>query len=434
MLQMPVSRPAGEPSRGAPGEGSPQPRAELLLALYRRVMRSLTRPAEVTRLQQSIVEESLALLRADGAALYLPEPDAPDIVRVRLGAGLLGALEGEVFPAEASFAGRVLATGEPQHTTNLATDRRSHGPREGGAGQGPALAAPLLAEGECLGSLLVVRAAGGSPFTPVELDLLLAAADVFAAALRNAAAFAQARGGREAVRAWRRTAELEGWAAAFETADAADGRVVFRWNLDSGAFQWSRTLPTVLGHEPGEFGTALSAWTERVSDDDRARVREEFARAFRDGEPLLVRCRMLHPSGAVRQVVLRTLLPADTPTGRQVVGVLEDVTDRERLALHRDQRARAGAVSEIIRALRHEINNPLSVVIGQIQLMQKDAAARGDESLLQSLRAIHEESARIHELVRRLSALEQYPREPFVKPSGGVNIPGEHGPLGEPTR
>ena len=133
---------------------------------------------------------------------------------------------------------------------------------------------------------------------------------------------------------------------------------------------------------------------------------------------------MLHKSGVARRVVLRAALPVE-PGATRVVGVMEDVTERERLATTRDQRARAAAATEIIRALRHEINNPLAVVIGQLQLLQKDASVTENAMLQQSLDAIHQESVRMHELVRRLAALEQHPREPFVSESGGVNIPGE---------
>jgi PAS domain-containing protein len=397
---------------------------EELFETYRRVVKSMARPAERRRLIQLITEEAARLLRSTAAALYAVDRDDRSALRTVIGAGSHADREGELLPLEGSFVGSALLSREPQHTADLTSDPRAYPPREGAGEHGPALVVPLGHEEVVLAVLLVGRPRGAEDFSEFELDLLLAASDVFSAALTNATTFDRARNNRAELEAWRREVELQSWNSAYEAAAQTNGRVIFRWHLDSGTFHWAKTLEQVLGYRADEFGATLEQWVEHIVAEDRTALLQEFRRARQEGQALELRLRLQHRSGAVRQVVLRTLSPEDASSPIRI-GILEDVTDRERQATHRDQKARADAASEIIRALRHEINNPLAVVIGQIQLLQQDPAVTGNPTLEQSLQAIHEESVRMHDLVRRLAALEQYPRAPFVTRSGGVNIPGE---------
>jgi PAS domain-containing protein len=400
------------------------PAATDLLDVFRRITGAMRRPAELSRLLQTLVEESAELLRASGAALYILEPTREGVLRARLGIGILADREGEFIPVEGSFEGRALLADDTQNTADLAADRRTYRSRERALAAGPALAIPLPLEAVPSAVILVARERGAAPFTGLDLDVVAPAAEVFGVALENAFAFEQARGSLAEVEAWRRETVLRSWNEAYETAARVDGKVIFQFDAEAGEFRWGGTLPAVLGYRPDEFGASLEAWTLNLAEEDRERIRDEFLRALREGEALRVQCRALHRSGAHRQLIVRVALPL-APGETRLVGILEDITERERLASHRDQRARAGAAAEIIRALRHEINNPLAVVIGQLQLLEKDPSVTASPGLRQSLHAIHEESVRMHELVRRLAALEQYPREPFITRNGGVNLPGE---------
>ena len=73
---------------------------------------------------------------------------------------------------------------------------------------------------------------------------------------------------------------------------------------------------------------------------------------------------------------------------------------------------------QLLRALRHEINNPLAAVLGHAQLLEGDPAVRELPHVLQSVRAIREEGMRMDVLTRRLAVLEQ---------SGDPRLLDEHG-------
>lgn len=417
-------RPAKPPQPADARPAAHAPAATDLLDVFRRITGAMRKPAELTRLFQTLVEQAADLFRASGAALYTMEPGEDGILRTRFGIGLFADREGELLPIEGSFAGRTLLAGEPQNTADLTADRRTYRPKERGLLVGPALAIPLLTEGERSAVIVVAREPGSAPFSAMELEVVDPASEVFGVALENAFSFEQARGSLAELHAWRRETSLSSWNEAYETVCRVDGKVIFQFDVETGEFRWGGTLPEVLGFRPEEFGSSLGTWTLNLVDEDRERIRAEFLRALKEGETLRVQCRALHRSGAQRQLVIRISLPLSAGENR-LIGVVEDITERERLATHRDQKARAGAAAEIVRALRHEINNPLAVVIGQLQLLEKDPAVTGNRELQESLHAIREESVRMHELVRRLAALEQYPREPFVTRAGGVNIPGE---------
>lgn len=413
------------PGPGASGASPLPPHAAAeLLALYQRVTRALMRPAEAARITLTVVEEATCLVGATGAVLYVPDLEDDGVLRALAGAGSLSGWEGELLPTDGSFVGRAIQTGEGQHSPDLAVDARAYPLREAGREVGPALALPLRGASENVAVLLIAREPGGAAFSSDDTVVVGATAELFAVALENTTLFQRARGDRTELRARRRETETARWFSVYEAAARMDGRAVFLWNIRTEAFDWGDTLTSLLGYPPAEFGSTMQQWLPHVKEDDRAEVADAFSRAAREGVALLVHCRMIHNSGATRQIVLRATLPPAVGVD-QVIGILEDVTERERLATSRDKQSRADAATEIIRALRHEINNPLAVVIGQLQLLQKEDAVAENPLLQESLEAIQQESVRMHELVRRLAALEQYPREPFVTPTGGVNIPGE---------
>ena len=102
-----------------------------------------------------------------------------------------------------------------------------------------------------------------------------------------------------------------------------------------------------------------------------------------------------------------------------------------RAALERWRAAR-GAGSEagrqLLRALRHELNNPLAAVLGHVQLLEADAAVRGLPHVAQSVRAIREEGERIESLTRRLAALEASGDARLLDDEGFLRLPPDPGP------
>jgi hypothetical protein len=420
-----ATRNSGSPGNGAPaGDGAGvgaggSPAGAVLADMYRRLIQAMARPAEQARLLQAVTEEAAALARAS-AALLLPEPDDRSLLRVQIGTGLLAEREGELIPVDESFAGGALREGEPRVTPDLAADRRAFRLRERDAYSGPACAVPLSHGTQRFGVLLLTREPFAAAFTSDELELFSHAAAAFAGAFAASARFQHARAGREAIDQWRHARRLEEWQQVRDTADRASRRVVLRWEPREDRWIWGETLSHVFGHQADGFGATAEEWTRHLPEHEREQVRAELDRARGEALDLALRLSLRHQGGAVRRAELRIFAPTEHDFR---AGALTDVTDDGRDSRGGEQNARAEAVAEIVRGLRHEINNPLSVVLGQLQLLEHDPTVLADPNLRDALRAMARESARIDELVRRLADLERQPREPFTTRSGGINFP-----------
>jgi DNA-binding response OmpR family regulator len=79
-------------------------------------------------------------------------------------------------------------------------------------------------------------------------------------------------------------------------------------------------------------------------------------------------------------------------------------------------------IGEATLALQHEINNPLSALLGNAELMQMELAQRGEKSEL--LTIIHEQALRIAEVVRRLRQLKNPESVDYVGGSRMIDLWG----------
>ncbi len=104
------------------------------------------------------------------------------------------------------------------------------------------------------------------------------------------------------------------------------------------------------------------------------------------------------------------------------IGFAKDLRD----ILHKDQLATLG---EVAIGLSHEINNPLSVILNQAELLERDVvrlAEEGDTSVeMERLDAIRREISRITDIVHRLGEMverEDYQTVDYIGPARMVDL------------
>lgn len=104
------------------------------------------------------------------------------------------------------------------------------------------------------------------------------------------------------------------------------------------------------------------------------------------------------------EVAGRSLFVRDRPVGFQVSG--RDVTEQKNLRQLLVQAERLAAIGQLGIAMRHEINNPLTTVIGNAELLM-DRYGQGGEDLQRRLQMILDNSLRIAEILKRLKDMKQ---------------------------
>jgi putative nucleotidyltransferase with HDIG domain len=138
-----------------------------------------------------IVEQAIALGRADQASLMLLEADATHFKCIRAHGGATTA-QGARFPVAGSIQGMAIQRAEPFVTPDASADHLSSC---NGAMEviGPCVAVPLREGDETIGALLIARRHGTlpGPFVPREVGVLTALAEMASSAIHRAQLYDQ---------------------------------------------------------------------------------------------------------------------------------------------------------------------------------------------------------------------------------------------------
>ncbi|MCD6552423.1 MAG: GAF domain-containing protein [Anaerolineae bacterium] len=105
-----------------------------------------------------------------------------------------------------------------------------------------------------------------------------------------------------------------------------------------------------------------------------------------------------------------TCVPIKDEQGRVqgILNIRQDVTERRRLQAQLLQSGKLSAVGQLISGVAHELNNPLTSIMGYAELVQREASVDG--AIKADLRKIYEQAERSAHIVRKLLTFaRQYP-------------------------
>lgn len=206
---------------------------------------------------------------------------------------------------------------------------------------------------------------------------------------------------------------------------AEDVAEVGHWRLESGSghLYWSPQVYRIHGLDPATFVPTLANALDAYHPDDRQRVNDLVQRAIERQKPYAFDLRLVRADGAVRHVESRGRCGIDSATGatQAVVGVIQDITERDRLrerSAHRDRLVAAGTLAS---GVGHEINNPLAYVtanlefaLDELRTLAGRAPSDRMKEVLEVLVEAREGADRIAKIVRSLKAFarEDAPRAP----------------------
>lgn len=396
--------PAGTDAFSIPA-GAP---AERILAVLHRISECVARPAELARLLRTFADEIGALLDASATTVTV---ESGGLLALRVGSGFLAPFEGELLPSQESFCGAALRSSTVLESPELSREQHAY-PGEQELGAGPALAAALGAPSGATGVLLVLRPSGAPSFSDEDRDTLALVAGFAGSALAGAYAFAEARARRAPVDTWRRDRETTAWRHTYDAVAAGSGLAVLRVQLATGAIDWGGGVEALAGLPGHEWGATVEAWAQQVSAADRDRVVRALAAA---GGVSRLQISATVAGGRVKRLRLDTF--PDAAEAGVLAALLADAdeTPREPATV---------PVSALIRAVRHELNNPLAVVAGTVHLMEASGAADGQPELARSVQQIRDASDRLRDLSARIGLLERMPEAAFVTEGGGLGVAG----------
>ena len=154
-------------------------------------------------------------------------------------------------------------------------------------------------------------------------------------------------------------------------------------------------------------GQPVEEVVKTVDEDTRQWVESPVAKVLRDARAVgLANHTLLSSRSGVERIVDRSASPIRTPTG-EVLGVVMAIRDATARRTAEAELARSrwlAGIGETTIALEHEINNPLSALLGHAELLLMDRSLAAEHQ--EQLHIIQEQAARIAQVVRRLAKLK----------------------------
>ncbi|MDV2989092.1 MAG: PAS domain S-box protein [Dehalogenimonas sp.] len=182
------------------------------------------------------------------------------------------------------------------------------------------------------------------------------------------------------------------------------------WHIQTNQLEWSDEMFRIFGIEKDGFSGDLPDVIGRaIHPDDRSAVEASNLAVISDKKPVPLEYRIIRPDGNIRTVWAEAgeLILGDDGQPAILSGIVQDITDQKlaeaeqrQLQDKAEMSSRLAAVGEMAAGIAHEINNPLTGVIGFSELLLERPGIPDD--IKEELTIINVGSQRVKEIVRRM--------------------------------
>lgn len=217
---------------------------------------------------------------------------------------------------------------------------------------------------------------------------------------------------RDVTEYWRTFQQLQESEARWRFAIEGNGDALVDWPImHDGSYYVSPSLSLTLGYDPElDINLTSEDWLRRVEPEDRRILETAISAHIAGYEPVVhAEFRMREQSGDYRWMALRAKIIVSGQVQRLIGAVrdihaermrhLREIADRGRLF----RLERMAAAGEMLSALAHEVNQPLTAVSNYSALVIRQFAGGHEREMIErSLRVISEQALRAGEIVRRI--------------------------------
>lgn len=183
------------------------------------------------------------------------------------------------------------------------------------------------------------------------LNLALSVAGVCGLAVENARTYRRIRDTEEALRRSEYSLRM---------AQALAHLGHWEWDMQAGEMKWSDETYRILGYEPKALEPSHDAFIQVIHPDDRKKVADYIAEAARARDGFELEYRIILPDGKVRIVhglgetivgaddqpkMLGTIVDVTMNEPMEILGVIQDITDRKELETRLAQEAQTDALT-----------------------------------------------------------------------------------------
>jgi two-component system NtrC family sensor kinase len=188
---------------------------------------------------------------------------------------------------------------------------------------------------------------------------------------------------------------------------------LFDWNVKSDEAYFSPRLHELMGAASGSLGRSIAGLFNRFLAPDQETLKRHLESRYRSKRSrfeLEVRSRFAEND--LRWFLIRGLIVYVGDDPARLVGSLSDITDRKRafeeIVRQREvlyQNEKMTMLGTLLAGVAHELNNPLSVVIGQVAMLEQTAK---EEAVLKRVERIQKATERCARIVRTFLAMARH--------------------------
>ena len=196
----------------------------------------------------------------------------------------------------------------------------------------------------------------------------------------------------------------------------------WEFDVETGQQTWTKTVYDI--HELDiTCQPTVSQGVNFYTPASRPIIEQAVQRAIEQGEPFDVELEIITAKGNLRSV--HAIGKADLAR-RKISGFFQDITERKQAEDERknllEQLVRSeklAAVGELISGVAHEINNPLTGILGLSELLLRENKENLNEDTKKDLKSIYESSERIKKIVANLLRFARF--EAPVRKDASIN-------------
>ena len=189
------------------------------------------------------------------------------------------------------------------------------------------------------------------------------------------------------------------------------------WEVQDNRLVWDETMFEIFGVDPKNFKGHYDDFIKCVHPSDVERVAGELQNSVDTRKPFTSEFRIIHPNGQVKIITAASLyLYNDDGTPNRLIGVNADVTRVRQQESQLVQNSKMSSLGEMAAGIAHEINNPLSIILGHAQTSNLMLSKGNvDASMLAySMQAIERTVNRISKIINGLrSFAREDQQDPF---------------------
>lgn len=302
------------------------------------------------------------------------------------------------FSVNQGIAGWVVRHGEPALVNDVEADARWYSQADSSTGFATRsiLALPLKTRDKVVGVIELINKLQGK-FSQKDLQLLESISNSVAGAIENARLFGELNKAYQEM-ARTQTLIIESRNTLRTLIDGVEDSICIV-GQDLRIRALNQAAAAQIGLAP-QFGVGKHCY-EILDRSDKPCDQCPAAETFRTGKPVLATQTRKEKDGKPRQLEIRTY-PLETPDGvvDRAIEIVRDVTEMRKMEDTLVQSAKLSAVGELAAGVAHEINNPLTAVYGNAQMLIR--ALDKSDPRYQMAQLIERAGLRASQVVRNL--------------------------------